>query len=162
MTRERWLPVVDWGDRYEISDLGRIRSVLTGAILKPFKTQPAKTDHLSIYLHRNGNKKLRTIHTLVLEAFVGPRPPGLYGCHQNDIGDDNRPENLRWDTQSSNIRDSVRNGTHGQSRKTHCLHGHPYTKENTLIRPPNGWRSCRTCKRQSTQQWRDRQKVEVQ
>lgn len=40
--------------------------------------------------------------------------------------------------------------------KTHCPKGHAYTPENTYVAPPNahnpnGFRRCRTCKRQSSQ-----------
>jgi hypothetical protein len=34
------------------------------------------------------------------------------------------------------------------ARKTHCIHGHEFTVENTNIRP-NGWRECRACKREA-------------
>jgi len=29
--------------------------------------------------------------------------------------------------------------------KTHCIHGHPFSEENTYIRKDNGGRMCRTC-----------------
>ncbi len=32
--------------------------------------------------------------------------------------------------------------------KTHCVHGHAYTPENTL-RNGEGWRYCRTCNREA-------------
>jgi hypothetical protein len=52
----------------------------------------------------------RFLHRLVLEAFVGPCPPGCVGCHANDDPSDNRLENLRWDTHKANSADAVRNG----------------------------------------------------
>lgn len=56
-----------------------------------------------------GKKCCRMVHHLVLEAFVGPCPPGMECCHENDIGTDNRLTNLRWDTHKSNIDDAKRN-----------------------------------------------------
>jgi hypothetical protein len=48
----------------------------------------------------------RLVHHLVLEAFVGPRPPGMEACHFPDKSPkNNRMDNLRWDTQAGNIRD---------------------------------------------------------
>lgn len=85
------------------------------------------------------------IHTLVLEAFVGPRPEGADGCHWNDVPDDNRVENLRWDSRSANVLDSVRNGSHGFAIRTHCPSGHEYTPENTYLHP-QGSRNCRACR----------------
>lgn len=32
--------------------------------------------------------------------------------------------------------------------KTHCVNGHEFTEENTVIRAQRGWRSCRTCQRE--------------
>ena len=86
----------------------------------------------------------------VLEAFVGPCPPGLEACHGNDVADDNRLENLRWDTRTENQLDRVRNGIHPGANKTHCKRGHEYTPENTMIqRKANGntGRVCRECDR---------------
>lgn len=34
--------------------------------------------------------------------------------------------------------------------KTHCVHGHEFTPENTYVQPGNGARECRTCKRART------------
>ncbi len=56
----------------------------------------------------NGN--VRQVHRLVLEAFVGPCPPGQQCRHLNDIPSDNRLENLRWGTPKENGEDRVRNG----------------------------------------------------
>lgn len=53
----------------------------------------------------------RKVHVLILEAFHGPRPDGLEGCHTNGIRTDNRPENLRWDTPASNYADRNRHGS---------------------------------------------------
>ena len=43
----------------------------------------------------DGNAKMEKVHRLVLEAFVGPNPPGLECCHNNGDPSDNRVENLR-------------------------------------------------------------------
>jgi len=95
-------------------------------------------------LSRNADYHRRYIHHLVLEAFVGPRPPGTECCHRNDIKTDNRLENLRWDTSSANMYDRVRNGIHPMSRKTHCKNGHPFDAANTGI-GQRGNRWCRQC-----------------
>jgi HNH endonuclease len=67
--------------------------------------------HLVVNLHRDGNKIARYIHQLVLEAFLGPRPPGLICCHWDGNAANNRLENLRWDTYKSNCDDMLRHGT---------------------------------------------------
>lgn len=62
------------------------------------------------HLVTSSNRKEVLFHHLVLTAFEGKRPKGLNGLHRNDIGADNRIENLYWGTQSDNMYDCVRNG----------------------------------------------------
>lgn len=43
---------------------------------------------------------------------------------------------------------------------THCVKGHPFTKENTIFRVnihhPHGYRTCRTCARIRTNDWKQK------
>lgn len=66
--------------------------------------------YLYVHLYRNGKGYHRKIHHLVLEAFVGPRPPGLEACHNNGITSDCRLSNLRWDTKANNVLDKIKHG----------------------------------------------------
>lgn len=70
-----------------------------------------------VNLTRNGRQHGRAVHRLVLEAFVGPRPPDLECCHGNGIPSDNRLSNLRWDTNQSNIDDRGKHGRFEHVRK---------------------------------------------
>lgn len=56
-------------------------------------------------------RRYRFVHHLILEVFIGPRPEGTEGCHNNGNGLDNRPANLRWDTPTGNNGDKVIHGT---------------------------------------------------
>lgn len=51
------------------------------------------------------------VHHLVLEAFVGPRPDGYEGKHENGIPHDCRLSNLTWGTKAANEHDKNRHGT---------------------------------------------------
>lgn len=111
-TPERWLPVVGYEGFYEVSDLGRIRSKrrrgAPGGILKP----PSDTNgYRQIALSSNGVTRLKRVHVLVLQAFVGPRPPGCVACHGPGGRQDNRLLNLRWDTYKANEADKIRDKT---------------------------------------------------
>jgi hypothetical protein len=139
---ERWRPVVGH-EFYEVSDLGRVRS--PKGVLKP---SPDRYGYLRVYIPRT-----TYVHRLVLEAFVGPCPPGQETRHLNDDKNDNRLANLLWGTKSENTYDRIANGRHVQARKTHCPQGHPYDLENTEIRP-TGARSCRTCRREDVRRRR--------
>lgn len=82
----------------------------------------------------------------MLEAFVGPRPPGQEGCHYDDDPQHNMLPNLRWDTRSGNQTDLVRNGRHHQTRKLECPVEHPLTPPN-LVPSLLPKRSCLACSR---------------
>lgn len=155
---EEWRPVVGWEGLYEVSDLGRVRSVerlvrgvhdcvrrLPGRIKEPEESQGYRI----VTLYRENRPKRRRVHHLVLEAFVGPRPPGMEGCHGPSGSADNRVSNLRWDTKSANAADSLAAGTNRNTRKTYCPRWHRLVEPNRRTEPSRQphWRGCLACAR---------------
>lgn len=127
---ERWLPVVGYEGYYDVSDRGRVRSLdrtSTPRGRAPYRRPgrilvlcPLSSGHLVVKLYAKGHRpRTVRVHTLVLEAFVGSCPTGLEACHWDGRPANNRRTNLRWDTRSANVLDSVRHGTHvsNQQRK---------------------------------------------
>lgn len=149
---EQWKAIPGYEGSYEASDLGRIRALARydtrGARRKEKVLSPRvqANRRLAVALYVDNKRTDRQVHSLVLETFVGKCPMGMEACHWNDYPSDNRLLNLRWDTRSANILDSVRNGTHGMTRKTHCPQGHEYSQGNTYVTPAGG-RSCNVCRR---------------
>lgn len=154
---ERWLAIPGYEGRYEVSDLGRVRSVdrlhtcKSGEVRrykgKLLKLTPAKDSGYVRVALGNGSDK-PTVHTLVLRAFVGPPPEGMEGCHENDIKHDNRLVNLRWDTRLANILDKIRNGNDRHRNQTHCLRNHKLVSPNLVeAAAERGHRQCRACNR---------------
>jgi hypothetical protein len=111
---EQWKDVPGYEGRYQVSDLGRVRSLdhrvrlvchgvettrlSPGRLLKPGRS---RSGHVSVAIGK-GNSRL--VHQLVLEAFVGPRPKGAESLHLNHDPKDNRLSNLRYGTRSENLR----------------------------------------------------------
>lgn len=62
-----------------------------------------KNGYRRVLLSDNGKTRKQYIHRLVLEAFVGPRPSGMEAFHINNIRNDNRVENLKWETRKNNL-----------------------------------------------------------
>lgn len=96
------------------------------------------------YLRVNVNNQPTSVHILVIEAFIGPRPEGMMTCHWDDDKLNNHYTNLRWGTHGDNQRDSVRNKTHKGTKKTHCPLNHELEDPN-VIRMGVGRRKCRAC-----------------
>lgn len=82
------------------------------------KLNPARNrdGYLLVSFSRRNKRRLRFVHVLVLEAFVGPRPEGFYCRHLNGNPQDNCLSNLCWGTPKENAADSIRHGTwlHGE------------------------------------------------
>lgn len=152
---ERWAPVLGHEGAYEVSDLGRVRSVSRidgagrnwpGRILSP-SPGGGEGRYLKVSLSRAGRTETHSIHRLVLRAFAGE--PGVNGVvrHLNGISTDNRLVNMCWGTQTENNLDIVRHGRNRELQKTHCPSGHAYAGDN-LRTDRKGHRFCRTCGRQ--------------
>lgn len=123
---EGWRDVVGYEGYYEVSDMGRVRSLsrltvqnsnLIGRVLK--NSLNGTGGYAAVSLAKDGCTKRRKVHLLVLEAFVGPRPVGMQGCHRNDDPSDAALSNLRWGTPESNHDDRKAHGA--QKGESHNL-----------------------------------------
>lgn len=117
---EEWRGVPGWEGYYQVSNLGRVRSVdrvvssggylqlRRGRVLRPGRSQGG---YLRVALCRDGVLSSAEIHTLVLLAFVGPRPDGLETRHLDGKQLNNTIENLCYGTVQENADDRKRHGT---------------------------------------------------
>lgn len=112
---EIWRPIAGFEGRYEVSDQGRVRSLRrpvarrTVARPEPLVLQARPNHHGYPSLQLAG--RTLCVHRLVLETFVGPRPPGMECGHLNGRSDDNRLENLRWVSHAENESHKLEHGT---------------------------------------------------
>lgn len=67
------------------------------------------TKHKHGYMSVGFNYKAYSVHTLVLETFVGACPPGFEADHRNRNRSDNRLSNLQYVSRSDNQRNTIRN-----------------------------------------------------
>jgi hypothetical protein len=105
---ENWINVVDFEGIYEVSNYGNIRSTKTKQ-LKKITFDAHNRPYLGLW--KNNKQKIVRPHKLVLEAFVGKAPQGMECCHNDGNQQNNRLENLRWDTPKNNHADKLKHGT---------------------------------------------------
>lgn len=134
---EQWKKIEGLPDRFEISDLGRVRTLeytydhgsrgggstprtRPERVLKQFTNQ-ARGGYAQVTLTFTLNGSTKTVsgkvHQLVAKAFLRPRRVDEEINHINSNKLDNRPANLEWVTRSGNILHSYKSGL----RKTHKL-----------------------------------------
>jgi hypothetical protein len=129
---EEWRSVPRWDGFYEVSSLGRIRSLdrfvarisrwgsmsqrpVAGTILKPAKRQAG---HLFVTLSVDSERRSISVHRIVLCAFSGDAPEGTECRHLDGDPTNNRISNLVWGTRLENMADRTRLGEHNAPRGT--------------------------------------------
>ncbi len=116
---EDWRDVVGFEGYYQVSSLGRVKSVarlnargrrLRERILRPI---PDCYRRFRVSLYRPGIAARPTcIHRLVANAFLGDLSAGgLEVCHGPLGVEINAVSNLRWDTHANNQADMIAHGT---------------------------------------------------
>lgn len=91
---EVWKPVPGYEGHYEVSDMGRARSLKRKKI-KYIKPYLSSDGYYKFRLYLNSKIKRCSAHRIIYEAFVKQIDEGLAIDHINGIRTDNRITNLR-------------------------------------------------------------------
>ena len=107
---EEWLIVPGYEGLYEVSNLGRVRSI-GGTTSRRAGYRILKhglcgtVDYFYVSLCQNGKTRNHLIHRLVAMAFLGEPPSMAYEVnHKNGNTHNNTVDNLEWTTKSGNIK----------------------------------------------------------
>jgi hypothetical protein len=140
--KEFWKSIKDYEGIYEVSNLGRVKSIerkywlkrnKCWAILKEniLKNHINVKGYCQVTLSKNSIQKTRIVHQLVAEVFLNHTIDGhvLVIDHKNFIKTDNRVDNLQIITQREN------------TNKKHIKSTSKYTGVS-LHKTTNKWMSC--------------------
>jgi len=112
-SNEEWRAIIGYEGLYEVSSIGRVRSLTRidhlGRLYKEriigFNKSGSEYDnvgYIRVNLTKNGKSHYHYVHRLVAEAFIPNIENKPIVDHANTIRNDNRVSNLRWATEKDN------------------------------------------------------------
>lgn len=113
MEKEIWLPIKEYENLYEISNLGRIKSLIKkGSSIEKIKKNgfDVNTGYINVQLRKNNIPLTKRVHRMVAIAFI-PNPLNKPCVNHKDGDKKNcKVSNLEWMTYSENTLHSFKNG----------------------------------------------------
>ena len=133
MDNEIWKDIPNYEGLYQVSNLGRVKSLgkIKGwynskeKILRP----RIKNGYYSVVLYKNNIGIEHRIHRLVAQAFIPNINNKPFVHHKNHIKTDNNVLNLAWCTNQEN---QIYAYNEGNSAATYGFKGKHHTKETRL------------------------------
>lgn len=102
LVTEEWRDIEGYNGRYQVSNLGRVRSIIVTILNPTVKGSTGGYARASLYDGASKTPNVQLFHWLVAKAFLGPRPDGFYVNHKDANKLNNRAENLEYVTPARN------------------------------------------------------------
>mgnify|MGYP002516627695 CR=1 FL=1 len=112
MEQEQWKPIQEFNGEYEVSNLGRVRSMKQygGQVGRIMPQTKQHHGYHAVMFWMNNKAYCRKVHRLVAEAFI-PNPDNLKEVNHIDGNhDNNQVSNLEWITHQANVQHSFDTG----------------------------------------------------
>jgi len=112
MENEEWRDIVGYEGLYEVSNIGRVRSVKKDVyFLKSFQRKK-EIHYIYFFLSKNGVRKSYYCHRLVAQSFIFNFNNKPCVNHIDNNPENNKVENLEWCTQKENVYHALKQGRH--------------------------------------------------
>lgn len=109
---EIWKDIQGYEGKYKVSNTGKVKSIKrtvehSGSKTRTFpetllKPNKVAFDYLQVTLYKEGKRKCRYIHNLVMESFVGDKQEGYEVNHKDEDKSNNQLNNLEYITIKEN------------------------------------------------------------
>ena len=111
---EVFMPIENYEDTYAVSNLGRVKNIKTGRILKQSKDG---YDYMKVDLYKDGERKTRHVHRLVLETFKANPDNKPHVNHLDENKENNNLNNLAWSTVAENNSWGTKNSRANETKR---------------------------------------------
>lgn len=117
---EIWRDIPGYNGLYQVSNLGRIKSLSTHnhktpIILKTYLSGQGKYEALKLQVQ--ANRGTHYVHDLVANAFIGEKPTGYEVNHIDSNRLNNHADNLEYMTHAENVQYTVKLRRHAHGAK---------------------------------------------
>lgn len=115
--KEVWKDIKGYEGLYQVSNLGRVKSLHKGNEGKIMNQTISKEGYLRVHLCKDGKKKTIDVHRLVAIAFI-PNPDNL-PCvnHKDEVKSNNVVTNIEWCSYSYNNKYGTGNNNRTETKK---------------------------------------------
>lgn len=106
---EIWIPIEGYEGLYTVNQFGEVWSHKTNKVLTPNKMTHG---YLCVHLYQGGKstRRVRTIHQLVAEAFLGNPHKYTEVNHKDFNKANNNVKNLEWVSRKENVQHAIAAG----------------------------------------------------
>lgn len=125
---EIWKDIDGYEGLYQVSNLGRVKRVNTGRVLKGVKDRKG---YLIVNLCKNGSQSTKKIHRLVAQAFISNPESKPQVNHIDENKTNNMVSNLEWMTSTENNNHGTRNKRSSKTKSIPIIATNLTTGEST-------------------------------